>query len=59
MHNAEKFLIEAYGINEDIDPEVQFRLGSVRLKRNALRSLIRKLAEATEIERMVVNATEP
>ncbi|XP_055323757.1 uncharacterized protein LOC129578745 [Sitodiplosis mosellana] len=56
LANAEKFLTDTFEIREIIDPEVEFRLNGARLKRNALRKLIRKLAEATEIEKSAINS---
>lgn len=54
MENAEKFLIKSFGLHDSINPEVEFRLSSSRLKRTAVRKLIKKLAEAIEIEKAAI-----
>lgn len=51
--NAEKFLMDAFNISgeiDEIDPEIDFRLSNARLKRQALKKLIRRLADAFEAE---------
>ncbi|XP_031631330.1 probable ubiquitin-like-specific protease 2A [Contarinia nasturtii] len=52
--NAEKFLIDSFGISENVaNAGVEFRLSQARAKRPAIRNLIRRLIEATEIENAV------
>lgn len=55
LANAEKFFIDAFGIPQEINSEIEFRLSSARRRRDALRKFIGKLAEAMEIERDATN----
>lgn len=60
LTNAEQFFIDTFDICNDfnIDPEIEFRLSGARQKRAALRKLIRKLVELTDMERAVMNSTK-
>lgn len=57
LQNAEELFINTFAIYHDTDPEVEFRLSKARSKRLALKKLIGRLAETTEIENAVTNST--
>lgn len=58
LENAEQWFIDTFGLCHDTDPEVEFRLSKAKSKRVALKKLIRRLAETTEIENAVPNSTK-
>lgn len=49
-------MTDSFEIRDSIDSELEFRLSNARLKRSALRNLIKRLAEATAIEKAVINS---
>lgn len=55
LANAEEFLVDTFGIPQETNPEIEFRLSPARRRRDALQKFIHKLAEALEIERGAMN----
>lgn len=49
--------MDTFNIPREIDSEAEFRLTKARQKRNGLRKLIEKLAEAMEIEQAIMKQT--
>lgn len=59
MVNAEQFFIDTFGIPQEPNSEIEFRLSIARRKRDALHKFIHKLAEAMELERDAMQWTKP